>query len=255
MVIKLDKAVHKDWSRGHTYYFYEGKGGDLLDYAVMRGYQEEFLKLCTGVKNSPRPVDIILSGHVHKNWECRISWDETDKKFLVSHDFYTENPATYYHSYDTDMQPTESLPTFQNTINKTVLENFRNTRLRRIHVEVTDTARMNEVPVQGSSGVWSIKTKPYPQTLNGEQNRERKKWWWLNVRPLVIQTAALGPSEFLRAPERQPDFRGGRHISVEADIISKIQYVTLEKMNAYIAEADVFDPVIIHTGGVVLREE
>lgn len=226
VMVDLGKDVHSGWSRDHTFYFHEGNGDDLLDYAIMRGAREDFLKLCAGVKNSPRPADLVLSGHVHKNWECRLLWNAPTGKFRISHEFYTENPGTYYHSYDTnvDADGKFTLPAFAGA-HKAVLEKFVKDNTFRVHVKVTEEAQVDEAPVKGSSGVWSIKTKPYPMTLNSQKDIPTCKWWWQNVRPLLIQTAALGPSEFLRAPERQPDFRGCRLITVSADTIEKIHYL------------------------------
>ncbi len=228
ITIDLTKDVHSGWSRQHTFYFHEGNGGDLLDYGIMRGSQENFLKLITGVQNSPRPADLILSGHVHKNFECRLLWNATTGKFQFSHEFFTENPSVYYHSYDMNTGDKTKF-----TMSPFKLKEFLEDNSMRVHVQVTDEAAGNEKPVKNSSGVWSIKTKPYPLTLNSQKDNAHCKWWWSNVKPLVVQTAALGPSEFLRSAEHQPDFRGCRHITVNDGVIEKIKYVGHEDIKNY----------------------
>src|SRR5690606_34513413 len=112
----------------------------------------------------------------------------------------------------------------------------------RIHIEITDQAAGNEKPVKNSSGVWSLKTKPYPLTLASQQDNAHCKWWWSNVKPLLVQTAALGPSEFLRSPEHQPDFRGCRYVKVNDGVIEKIKYVKHDDIKNY--QPDAFDPRI-----------
>jgi hypothetical protein len=233
VAVDLNKNVHEGWKRTHTAHFHEGNGDDLLDYGIMRGHREDFLKMCAGIKNSPRPADLILSGHVHKNFESRIMWDAPAQNFRISHEFYTENPPVYYHSYDNNLDPDGkfTLPTLGPAFATTVKDKAKSS-LIRVHVSITDAAAVDEVPTQGSSGVWSIKTKPYPLTLNAQPDTAHCQWWWQNVRPLFIQTAALGPSEFLRAPEHQPDFRGCRLITVIADTIQKIQYLNHDALKA-----------------------
>jgi hypothetical protein len=61
---------------------------------ISKGLNEEFLKICAGVDGS-RKVDLVLSGHGHKNFEFRLELDPSNK-LLFFHDYYTENPARYY---------------------------------------------------------------------------------------------------------------------------------------------------------------
>ena len=237
ITIDLTKDAYAGWSRQHTFYFHEGDGGDLLDYGVMRGFQENFLKLITGVQNSPRPADLILSGHVHKNFESRLLWNAQAGKFQFSHEFFTENPSVYYHSYDMNTGDETKF-----TMSPFKLKEFFEENSQRIHIEITDQAAGNEKPVKNSSGVWSLKTKPYPLTLASQQDNAHCKWWWSNVKPLLVQTAALGPSEFLRSPEHQPDFRGCRYVKVNDGVIEKIKYVKHDDIKNY--QPDAFDPRI-----------
>lgn len=254
-IIDLSRNSHPGWSRTNSFWFHEGNGGDLLDYAVMRGSQENFLKMITGIQNSPRAADLVLSGHVHKNWECRVIRDTASGKMRFSHEFFTENPVSYYLSTDVDVN-TKSRFTIQVpfTMAAAVLKNLVKGKQRKIHPEITNTAANNEQPVKRSSGEWWVKTKPYPYTLSAQKNTAQAKQWWLNLRPLLVQTAALGPSEWLRSPERHPDFRGCRLIEVQSDVILKISYITHDRIKEELSKklTNIFDhvrPAVFHKLG------
>lgn len=45
-----------------------------------------------------RPVDLALCGHGHNNVEYRIQWDPAGNEMRFFHDFYIENPRSYYGS-------------------------------------------------------------------------------------------------------------------------------------------------------------
>ena len=171
VTVDLTRNAHPGWSRERTFYFHEGNGDDLLDYGVMRGYQTDFLKLCAGVKGSSRPADLVLSGHVHKNFECRLMWDEPSQRFRISHDFYTENPSAYYHSYDMDLVADKKFST-----SRTKLASILKNATRRIHVSVADSASDVPLPVKNASGVWSVVTKPYALTLASQTDTARRAW-------------------------------------------------------------------------------
>jgi hypothetical protein len=217
------------WSRTNSPYFHEGMGDDMLDYSVMRDLQADFLKLCIGGLTSPRPVDLVFSGHVHKNWECKVKWNAANGKFRFYTDFFTENPAAYYHSVDTDI-PADQIATIPkyDWINA---ETYRDKKRISVKVQITDTATNTEVPVQGSTG-WSIKTKPYANTLNAQPNLTATKAWWQNAKPLLVQTSSLGQADSQRVPNPQPDFRGCRVVAVAGDTIQRITYVTMQNIQA-----------------------
>lgn len=226
--IDLTRDAYLGWSRDQTFYFHQGNGSELLDYGVMRGNQELFLKKVSGVQNNTKPVDLILSGHVHKNFEVRLLYNEQNGKFRFSHEFFTENPAVYYHSYDMDTGDALVHNLMLSEVNE-----FFSEKSMLIHIQVTDQAAIGELPVQNQSGVWSLRTRPYPLTLNSQNDHAKRQWWWNSVRPLLIQTAALGPSEYLRAAEHQPDFRGCRLVSVSQGVIENIRYVGHQAIQDY----------------------
>jgi hypothetical protein len=227
--LNLTRSEHMAWSRTNSPYFHEGMGDDMLDYSVMRDLQADFLKLCIGGLTSPRPVDLVFSGHVHKNWECKVKWNAANGKFRFYTDFFTENPAAYYHSVDTDI-PADQIATIPkyDWINA---ETYRDKKRISVKVQITDTATNTEVPVQGSTG-WSIKTKPYANTLNAQPNLTATKAWWQNAKPLLVQTSSLGQADSQRVPNPQPDFRGCRVVAVAGDTIQRITYVTMQNIQA-----------------------
>ena len=51
------------------------------------------------------------------------------------------------------------------------------------------------------------------------------KSWWIDHRPLVLQTGALGPHK-----SKSPSFDGFRMILVENNVINKIHFVSMEEL-------------------------
>lgn len=102
MNIEQFKSSSKYWPIGQmpgcqitgTDFFKFGGLDFILANGVSKGFNQEFLEICAGVGVS-RMVDLVLSGHGHKNVEFRLGF-EPDKKFLFFHDYYTENPTKYY---------------------------------------------------------------------------------------------------------------------------------------------------------------
>jgi predicted MPP superfamily phosphohydrolase len=236
--LNLAKDVLSSWSRTNTPYFNEGDGDQLLDYGVMRGYRAEFLKLCLGGITGPRPVDLVLSGHVHKNWECKVTWNAANGKFRHFHDFYTENPAKYYDSLDTNIDANSVIvmsPLDMNTGTGAPNSAYMNSRKIHIKVDVTDAAAVNELPVTVNATLKTIRTKPYARTLNSQVGQAACATWWQTARPLLIQTSALGPSDSQRETLPPPDFRGCRIISVGGNVIQRINYVTMQNIVASLA--------------------
>ena len=60
------------------------------------------MKLIAGAGGG-RPADLVLAGHVHNNWECRVAWQAAKNSFAFYSDFYTENPPVYYHTGDAEL--------------------------------------------------------------------------------------------------------------------------------------------------------
>jgi hypothetical protein len=83
-------------------FFWRGKIVEWLRWGIARSYDnddnsqlETFLQMCLG-KGTVAPVNLVLSGHIHKNVEFRLDRD-TDGSTLFYTDFYTENPRDEYY--------------------------------------------------------------------------------------------------------------------------------------------------------------
>ena len=202
----------RGWFDEGVRYFKKGsKKG--LDYGIAKGKIDEFLKLCTG-HGAPRAVDMVLSGHVHKNVEYRVEWNDKDK-FLFFSDFYTENPKSYYPTGSPD---------------------------GRLYIEVTPDARPNArprpVPMREHRGASRgashqlVRVPPYADPLD---STPRPATWWKRHRPLLLQTASVGPLDSWQRRDSKnqkpsPSFRGFREIKVERDVVVSVDYVRLDDL-------------------------
>jgi len=212
------------WMKGETGHFHLGNGDDLLDYGVMRNLRQQFLKACAGIGVS-RPADLIFSGHIHVNWECRIKWDKEKKKFRFYSDFYTENPKQYYNHFFNTIPPDLSV----------TLDDG----MKQAKVFIDPKAPKNPKVEKNRKGEYEIRTKPNKEALEFVPKQRLKKWWD-DRKPLFIQTSAVGPGQLQRSPNARtiPDMRGCRLISIQNDQIVSIKYV----LHNQIAKAAVSPP-------------
>ncbi|HYO50055.1 MAG TPA: metallophosphoesterase [Chloroflexia bacterium] len=203
--------VYKNWPRTGTPYFKCGGVGDLLDYGISRGSADEFLCLCAG-EGVSRPVDLVLCGHIHRNVEYRVGLDP-DGETLFYLDFYSENPQAYYSTVcNVDIQSDDGM-------------------LRKgdqIHIEVEENAQPGAAPTPAQPGHGRLAVPPYATPLNSAAD---PRAWWEERRPLVMQTAAMGPIDTnQRADMPNASFQGFRVLSVEGNTIRRISYVTLAEL-------------------------
>jgi len=217
--------------RSGTTHFAEEKGDDILDNGTSKGLSFDFLKLAAGV-NVNRPVDLVLSGHVHKNWECRMKWNNGNFRFFS--DFYTENPEFYYSTLLNvgDHKNMLALPPQESKSYLTTLP------ANKVHISIDKNATNNEVPQMVISKnpetgkdrkYYLLKTKPNPNTLN---NSADPKQWFSQHRPLFIQTSGSGPLDYSQRmvkPEddANPSFQGWRLIRIENNTITRINNVLM----------------------------
>lgn len=210
----IDK--HKGWfeSQGEICFYKGNTINDLLDYGIAKDKVNELLQLCSG-KGVARKANLILSGHIHKRAEFRVQWDSKREEFRVYFDFYTENPRFYYPSKKFGFD-------------------------EPVHIEIK-----NNVPIPAQTNpktitkpsVWGdyleLQIPPYAHTL---KNAPNKVEWWKDHSPLVLQTAALGPTEanqrlqVKKDEDRHnpgPSFQGCRLIRVKDDTIADIRYIGL----------------------------
>lgn len=202
--------VYKSWPRTGTPYFKRGSVGELLDYGISKGNTDEFLRLCAG-EGKARAADLVLCGHIHRNVEYRVALD-ADGELLFHTDFYSENPAVYYST----------------VCNTDVAGSGYGGGLRKgdqIHIEVKENAPLRAAPTPLQRGHSRLDVPPYAIPLNSAHNPHA---WWERHRPLIMQTAALGPIDTnQRMAMPNVSFQGFRFFSVEDNVISKMHYVTL----------------------------
>jgi len=205
-------SVHPAFARTGTPYLMKGQPSDLLDFNIAERRSEDLLKLCAGV-GAQRPVDLILCGHAHFRVECRYKWDGNDCVFF--HDHYTESPQIYYKSQYSRLPTSPGSSAILSTISHDVT----------IGNAATLPTNPCDPPIASAGQI-----PPYAHELNSSKTPAQ---WWVDHRPLVVQTAGLGPLENAQrlAPGAtetlSPTFQGFRLICVKNNVIDKIRYVKL----------------------------
>jgi len=171
------------WSLTGTPYFKKGEIGDGhgLDNGVIAEYGMDFVRLLAGVElGVTRPVDLFLCGHHHDRTEYRIHWNGTEPEYYM--DFYMESPSTYY-STNNDFDLETGAGTIAKGARLAIRIDPAAPRTGSLTAEVVHQGSLSEV--RGT-----IAVPPYPNTL---ENSTDPKQWWLDHRPIIAQTAALGP--------------------------------------------------------------
>lgn len=180
-----------------------GDNADLLDYGVSRGGAERLLAALAGV-GLPRPADLVLAGHTHRDNEfvVRRLADGEPAFFL---DFYTANPANYYPSVFMDGDLAPIVPT------------------STAWVTVQPGADPAGLPTQtaGLDLEHEVAIPPYADPLSDSPDPAA---WWSTHRPLVLQTGALGPLKFPRI------FGGFRVVEVRENVIRRIDRVPIDRL-------------------------
>jgi hypothetical protein len=213
----LCRQEHPGWLRtlGQTH-FAEGSVDDLLDeQGASKGRVSDFLKLCAGV-GSARAADVVLCGHGHEHVDYRIRWDEAKKHFRFYTDFYTQNVDSYYDFVKASWGP---------------LTTWVRPRIRA-------GAQANDQPREINDHRWEgrefdVEVPPYATPLNSTKNRRQ---WWNVHRPLICQTAAVGPMPNQRreAGKSRPQltFQGFRVLTIRDGTIFKIVTIRMEDLRA-----------------------
>ncbi len=191
-----------------------GGNQDLLDFGVSRGKSEELMRRLAGV-GSRRPADVVLAGHTHLNNECSVRATPTGE-IVYFMDFYTRNPARYYPS-----RFTRKWERFTGT-NPPSLKPVTETT----YVDVVPGAPPHAIPwpLPYEVGVQNqLQVPPYLRPLSHASD---PRAWWAEHRPLVMQTAALGPLKVMS------EFAGFRVLSVKNGVSEKVHFVSTEKLEA-----------------------
>jgi len=227
MLRQAVREEHPEWfsAAGHqtdVTFVKRGDSQDLLDFGVSRGHADDLLRALAGL-DSPRKGDVVLAGHTHRHNEFRIGIDPESGDPAFYMDFYTFNPRFYY--------PTRFFTSF--AVSDVT------------YVEVTAEAERNATPWPlPHEGKYKLHLK-VPRYHNPLSDTTDARTWWAEHRPLILQTGALGPME------SAPSFSGFRVLSVKNDVIEKIHFVSISKLeqNNYRlpwAEASAIEPASWH---------
>jgi hypothetical protein len=137
----------------------------------------------------------VLCGHQHDRVEYRLRWDAARSELQYFMDFYTENPSVYY----------------ANVLNFAMGESPAGERVRvRVRAGTPAQGRLT-LTRDHRTGITRtyMDVPPYPTPLNAATDA---RTWWQNHRPLVMQTASLGPID--RRQRFDPRWRVTRKINV-----------------------------------------
>jgi hypothetical protein len=173
---------------------------------------KRFLHYCAGI-GSARPADLVLFGHHHDRVEFRLRWDSRLEQLQFFNDFYTENPTTYYSCTKFGV----SGP---------------------VELRVRNGASPNGNPTQYRDHRYSpaieYATLEIPPYANPLSNASDPRSWWQQHRPLMAETASLGPIDryqrSINGSRLNQSFQGFRLVSVHNNVIDKVRYVPLREL-------------------------
>jgi hypothetical protein len=175
------------WTNNGTPYFRIGEigNGHGLDNGVISEYGMDFVRLLAGVgAEVTRPVDLFLCGHHHQRMEYRLKWNGSDVQFYM--DFYMESPSTYYST-----TAPKDFSDGHNTLKKGEPIAIKIDPAAPATGSFSTTIAQENTPQGPLSEVrGTMSLPPYSDTLDATKD---PKTWWQNHRPIVAQTAALGP--------------------------------------------------------------
>ncbi len=214
------QAMVKEWPPNGTAYFKRGSIEMLMDHGIAKEGAENFMKLCLGIGIS-RKADVVFYGHSHDRAEFRLGWDTGANQFLYYTDFYTENPPVYYRSRKSGFNQPVAI---------------------KVKASATPNGQVTKVRDHRAGAFWTedlvLDVPPYATPLNSTPLSDVGNWWE-HHRPLLLQTASIGPTDFNQRKNREinptppnPTFQGFRLISVNNNKISRIRYATLNELRA-----------------------
>jgi hypothetical protein len=228
----LEESIESLWplwfsgEDGHRSPTFVKRGGtaDLLDYAVSRGHAENLVRLLAGI-GSPRAADVVLAGHTHRHNEFVVAATGPGN-LSYSMDFYTHNPARYYPTpFVTGYRPVvTTVPGPGPAQIEIYLE--PNSEVTYVEVDAEATADATPWPMpHDAKHPRQLQVPPYPTPLSEAAN---PRAWWATHRPLVLQTAPLGPQD-----NSQVSFSGFRLLSVSGDVIEKVHTISTDRLEAH----------------------
>lgn len=217
------RTMAPGWPRTGTPHFHEGPIEDLLDEGISVGHQEALAKLIAGASGT-RPATLLCSGHGHNRIEYRFKWDSATNKLLTFTDHYLANPDAYYRSYLVQGD------WWKEASHKRYL----------VRIEANAPADGTVVEIhEGGGTIWpdlsELHVPPYPTPLATATDPAA---WWQAHAPVVVQTAALGPCTNTRPTLKVnslppgPNFQGFRIIQIAANVIARVQFVSMTELRA-----------------------
>ncbi len=212
---------HPTWPLTGSRHFKTADINDFLDFGVVKWTDRKvmaFFELCEETQ-----VDAVFCGHIHERVEFRVAPGESGG-FRFFADFYTENPETYRESLDWGTGRDK----------------------RPIHIRVDPAAKSGgtvrirrDRQATGIVESRELRVPPYGDPLDATAE---KAAWWARHRPLILQTACLGPIDYSQRgarptggktiAKRRVSFQGVRWVRVEGDSISLIKYVSMADIQA-----------------------
>ena len=137
-------------------------------------------------------------------------------------DFYTHNPARYYPTpIVTGYRPVGVVP-----VPPTEIQLEPTSEVTYVEVDVEATADATPWPMPyAAKHPRQLQVPPYPTPLSHAAD---PRAWWATHRPLVLQTAPLGPQE-----NSQVSFSGFRLLSVSGDVIEKVHTISTDRLEAH----------------------
>ena len=211
----LPDSFKPAWTRTGTRHFKTGSPGDLLDKGVSRGAAEELLNVCAG-RGVPRPADLALFGHVHRNVEYRVRYDPSKGELRYYHDYYLSDLDEYY-------------PSRKVGAALTVAEDVA----VRVRTDAKPGGRPVEVRDQRTGA--EFKRLDVPSCANALATAKHAEGWWSTNAPVLAQTGPLGPVDNSRRTHRKgsppkPMFQGFRMFAIEKNAIARSAYVRASAM-------------------------
>lgn len=189
-----------------------GSHKEFIDNGVSRGDIKTFLKLLCGLEGSKKPIDLLLCGHDHVRSEIRLEWKNKRMEYYT--DFYTENPLRFHTS-----------------------KKYKGERgkYNLVKIAIKEGAQVNQaisVIQEAGHDVKFLEIPPYTQPLNNASN---KNDWWQHHRPLLIQSAPLGPTEHTNRTRKlpspsQPSNEGCKLLIIRNNKIDKILQISRREL-------------------------
>jgi hypothetical protein len=211
-------ASHRSWfpmsgdRRPPSFVARIGTGGALAQGASPRP-ADELLGVLAGLGRR-RAADVVLAGHSHHHGELTLRPSEHGE-LEVRTDFYTQNPVA---TYPTRFLDGWSTGPFGGQV--------AHTDVTAVEVSPAAPPWADPWPMPGPAATHRniVQVPPYAEPLAAAAEPSS---WWAAHRPLILQTAAVGPQE-----DSDVSFGGFRLLSVRDDVIQRIHHVPLDRLHA-----------------------